>query len=182
MQKRYLILLLNAILFFPSCTETFYVTKNSTFKKTVADVNSQLSNDGYKIVGSTSEVKNNLYAEKTSYSKYTGYGTKMENNFITRDTYSFADSIGNKMNYSVEYSAKRSEKGVNYVENVEVCGCETSNPLEYEKLCGKGSEIYRINTLPKDQPIQTTDVANTTLAVTGITIALTLVLTLVLIL
>ena len=73
--------------------DTFYVTKRSTFDQAIASVQGQLASEGLKSVGSSSETKNNLFAAGTSYSKYTGYGTKMENNFVTQDTYRFADSM-----------------------------------------------------------------------------------------
>lgn len=159
--------------------DTFYVTKRSTFDQAIASVQGQLASEGLKSVGSSSETKNNLFAAGTSYSKYTGYGTKMENNFVTQDTYRFADSIGNTMNYTVAYSAKQTDNGIHYVENIEVCGCETSNPNDYERLCGNESLVKQINLTPKDQEVKQMDVMGTTLAVTGITVGLTLLITLI---
>ena len=159
--------------------DTFYATKRSTFDKAVADVQSRLAQEGLKSVGSSSDTKNNLYALGTSYSKYTGYGTMMENNFVTQDTYRFADAEGNTMKYSVSYSAKQTSDGVSYVENIEVCGCETSNPNDYERLCGNNSLVKQINLTPKDQELRQMNVMNTTLAITGITIGLTLLVSLI---
>ena len=172
--------MLFGILFcFTSCMDTFYATKQSTFDKTIASVQGQLATEGLKSVGSSSDTKNNLYASGTSYSRYTGYGTKMENNFVTQDTYRFADDEGNTMNYSVSYSAKQTSDGVPYVENIEVCGCETSNPKDYERLCGNDSFVKQINLIPKDQELKQMNVMNTTLAVTGVTVGLTLLITLI---
>lgn len=167
-------MLLGVFFCFTSCMDTFYATKRSTFDQTIASVQGKLASEGLKSVGSSTDTKNNLYAAGTSYSRYTGYGTKMENNFVTQDTYRFADAEGNTMNYSVSYSAKQSSDGVPYVENVEVCGCETSNPNDYERLCGNASVVKQINKVPKDQKLQQMNVMNTTLAVSGITVGLTL--------
>ena len=158
--------------------DTFYATKRSTFDKTIVSVQRQLNNEGLKSVGSSSDTKNNLYAAGTSYSKYTGFGTMMENNYVTQDTYRFADAEGNTMNYSVSYSAKRTEGGVQYVDNVEVCGCETSNPNDYERLCGNA--VRQIKSMPKDQELKKLNVLNTTLTLFGIAASLSLVLTLIL--
>lgn len=161
-----------------SCMDTFYATKRSTFDQAISSVQSQLANEGLEAVGSNSETKNNLYAAGTSYSRYTGYGTMMENNFVTQDTYRFSDGEGNTMNYTVSYSAKQTENGAQYVENIEVCGCETSNPKDYEKLCGNESIVKQINSLPKDQEINKMNVMNTTMAVCGVIIGGSLLITL----
>ena len=179
MRKCYLILFLGVLIGFTSCMDTFYATKQSTFEKALTSVQTQMNNDGYEVVGSNSETKNNVYVSATSYSRYTGYGSKMENNFVTQDTYRFADEEGNTMNYSVSYSAKQTSDGVPYIQDIEVCGCETSNPKDYERLCGHESLVKQINNLPKDQELKQVNVANTTLAITGITIGLTLLITLI---
>lgn len=169
-------MLLGVLFFFTSCMDTFYATKRSTFDQAIASVQGQLANEGLKSVGSSSDTKNNLYAAGTSYSRYTGYGTLMENNFVTQDTYRFADADGNTMSYSVSYSAKLTSDGLPYVENVEVCGCETSNPKDYERLCGKESSVKQINLIPKDQELKKMNVMNTTLAITGITVGVSLII------
>ena len=103
----------------------------------------------------------------------------MENNFVTQDTYRFSDADGNTMNYSVSYSAKQTSDGIPYVENLELCGCETSNPKDYERLCGNNSVVKQINDVPKDQKVEKLNVMNTTLAITGITLGLSLIISLI---
>lgn len=179
MRKCILFILFGTLFSFSSCMNTFYATKKTTFEKALASVQTQMNQDGFKVVGSNSETKNNVYVSATSYSRYTGYGSKMENNFVTQDTYRFADEEGNTMNYSVSYSAKQTNEGITYIDDIEVCGCETSNPKDYEKLCGNESIVKRINSLPKDQEIKQMDVMGTTLAVTGVTVGLTLLITLI---
>lgn len=179
MRKSSLLMLLCVLFSFSSCMKTFYATKRTTFEEALTSVQTQMNKDGFKIVGSNSETKNNVYVSAISYSQYTGYGSKMENNFVTQDTYRFADEEGNTMSYSVSYSAKQTNEGVSYIEGIEVCGCETSNPKDYERLCGNESIIKRINSLPKDQEIEQLDVMGTTLAVSGITIGLTLLITMI---
>ena len=83
------------------------------------------------------------------------------------------------MNYSVSYSAKQTREGVPYVENIEVCGCETSNPKDYERLCGKYGLLNKINNIPKDQTIEEVNILNTTLVLSGIVIGGSLLYTLV---
>lgn len=162
-----------------SCMNTFYATKKATFEKALASVQTQMGKDGFKVVGSNSETKNNVYVSATSYSKYTGYGSKMENNFVTQDTYRFADEEGNTMNYSVSYSAKQTKEGVSYIEDIEVCGCETSNPKDYDRLCGNESLVKQINSLPRDQEIKQMNVMGTTLVVSGVAVGISLLITMI---
>ena len=161
-----------------SCMDTYYVTKKTTFDGTIRSVQSQLANQGFNSTGSNTNTHNEAIVTGVSYSKYSGFGTAMANLFITQDTYRFADSLGNTLSYSVLYSAKQTSKGESYVEGVEVCGCESSNPKDYERLCGKESTIKQINTISKDLQIERLNVMDTTIAITGIGLMLSLFLVL----
>lgn len=92
-----------------SCTNTRLVTSKATFDKSINEVKAELAQQGYAPSGSSSDTKNNVYVEGTSYSRYTGYGSKMANDFITTDTYRFTNEDGNTMNFSVSYKAKKME-------------------------------------------------------------------------
>lgn len=170
-------MLLGVLFFFTSCMDTYNVTKRSTYEKSVQSIRSQMAINGFSSTGVSTSTRNETVVTGTSYSKYTGYGTRMENNYITQDTYQFTDTLGNTMSYSVSYSAKQTEGGISYVENVELCGCETSNPKDYERFCGVGSTVRRINNLPKDQEIEKVNMLNTTLAISAIIIPLSFIVT-----
>lgn len=156
--------------------DTKYVTKKSTFDAAIKSVQTQMADQGYYLNGSSTNTRNEAVVTDVSYSQYSGYGTAMVNNFITQDTYRFVDSLGNTMNYSVSYQAKQTKDGTQFVENVEICGCETSDPKEYEKLCVQEAKVKHLNDLPKDQKIKMPNVTNTLLATTGILLALTLII------
>ena len=72
-----------------------------------------------------------------SYTSKTGFGTAMKNNYVTQDTYTFADSLGNIASYSMFYALDRRENVV----KAGLCGCETSNPQDYDKVCGSISQM-----------------------------------------
>ena len=165
-----MLMLLGVLFFFTSCMDTYKVTKKSTYEKSVQSIRSQMATNGFRSTGVSTSTRNETVVTGTSYTKYAGYGTRMENNYITQDTYQFADTLGNTMNYSVSYTAKQTEGGVPYVENVELCGCETSNPKDYERFCGRAGAVRRINNLPKDQEIEKVNMLNTTLAISAIII------------
>lgn len=155
-----------SVLALTSCTNTKFVSSKTTFDRTIDEVKTDLAKQGYAPSGSSTETKNNVYVEGTSYSRYTGYGSKMANDFITTDTYRFSDSDGNTMNFSVSYKAKNSGNLI-YVTDVSTAGCETSNAKQYESLCGSSSPIKKIDQMPQDASFEEIDVMKTTLAVTG---------------
>ena len=101
-----------------------------------------------------------------SYSKYSGYGTLMGNNYITSDTYRFADTLGNSMDYTVSYQLKNSD-GFYYVTDLQVKGCETSNVREYGNLCGPTSPTKTITNLSPDTSVSLFD-ANKTYILIGV--------------
>ena len=149
-----------------SCTNTRLVTSKATFDKSINEVKAELAQQGYAPSGSSSDTKNNVYVEGTSYSRYTGYGSKMANDFITTDTYRFTNEDGNTMNFSVSYKAKQNGELI-YVTDVNTAGCETSNAKLYNTLCGSSSPIKKLDNLPQDASFEETDIMKTTLAVTG---------------
>ena len=154
-----------------SCTISHPVTTRGTFDKTVDEIKSDLAKRGYAPSGSSTETKNNVYVEGTSYSKYTGYGSKMANDFVTTDTYRFTHDDGSTMSFSVSYKAMQdASNGLVYVTEVSTAGCETSNAKQYDLLCGSNSPVNKINTMSQDASIQKTDILSTTLLVTGLTL------------
>ena len=163
--RKVLFFLFFGILFgFSSCVDTYYVTKKSTFDTAIQSVQAEMAQKGFTYIGTTTNTRNETVVTGVSYSKTTGYGTAMANNFITQDTYKFSDSLGRTMNYSVSYQKGETKEGLPYVDDVSVCGCETSVPVDYVKLCGKESEVYQLNDLSKDQKIERVNTLKTTMA------------------
>lgn len=170
-----------SIIALTSCTNTRYATSRLTLDRTVEEVKSDLATQGYALSGSSTGMKNNLYVEGTSYSKYTGYGTKMGNDIVTTDTYRFTNDEGSTMNFTLSYKAQQNAD-LTYVTDVVVAGCETSVATEYEKLCGSNSSVRKLEGLPQDASFKVADVVGTTLVATGLGVAAAIVLTLILLL
>lgn len=162
-----------------SCTNTRLVTTKTTFDKSIEDVKLELANQGYAPSGSSSDTKNNMYVEGTSYSKYSGYGSKMANDFVTTDTYRFTNEEGNTMNFSVSYKANQNKELI-YVTDVHTSGCETSDAKQYNTLCGNESPVKQLDRLPQDASFEEIDVMNTALAASGISILASLLILLML--
>ena len=158
-----------------SCMDTYYVTHKTTFDNTMSSIQAQLADQGFYLYGSSTDTRNNPVVTDVSFSKF-GYGTAMENVFVTKDTYRFADSVGNTMNFSVSYQVKQTREDIPYVENVELCGCETSNIKEYERMCGQESIVKQVNSIPKDQMLKILDNEKTLFAATGLLFGLIVLL------
>ena len=116
----------------------------------------ELKSQGYYPAGTSTDTKNEVTVTGQSYSKYSGYGTLMGNNYITSDTYRFADTTGNSMDYTVSYQLKNKD-GFFYVTDLQVKGCETSNVREYENLCGPKSPTKTITNLSPDSSVSLFD-------------------------
>lgn len=146
-----------------SCTDTKYVTSKATFDKTINNVKSEIAQKGFAPSGTSSDTKNNVYVEGTSYSRYSGYGSKMANDFVTTDTYRFTNDQGQTMNFSVSYKAKQdASQGLVYVTEVQTAGCETSDAKLYNELCGSNSAVDKIGSMPLDAAIEVPNAGKTT--------------------
>ena len=168
-KQRLLILMFASAVLLTSCTITHPVTTRGTFDKTVDEIKSDLAKRGYAPSGSSTETKNNVYVEGTSYSKYTGYGSKMANDFVTTDTYRFTHEDGSTLSFSVSYKANQDPtKGLIYVTEVSNAGCETSNAKQYDALCGINSPVKKIESIPQDATIDVPDVMGNTLLGVGL--------------
>ena len=157
-KTKILFVVLATSVFFLGCT-TYHVTSRGEFDRTIGEIQSELALEGYALSGSSTDTKNNVYVEGTSYSYYSGYGSLMANDFITTDTYRFIDEDGNTMSFSVSYrSMKDASQGLLYVTEVATTGCETSNAKQYEGLCGSSSPVIKkIQTLPQDATVRKID-------------------------
>lgn len=165
--KKYLFLLcvLSIVFGFSSCTETKYVTRKSTLDKMVDSLKTQLASEGYRTTGFSTKQTNDMEVVGISYTSKAGFGTAMKNSFVTQDTYTFADSLGNTASYSIFYALDKSDN----VEKAGMCGCETSNPQDYEKVCGF---ISQIDWMPNSDSITVTDTGSVIAIASGIIAAI----------
>ncbi len=98
-------ILLAAIFSLSSC----YTTRNLNTKEELdSNVNNAilyLSSIGFNQNGENLDTKNELVVEGVSYSTVSGYGTRMGNNVVYNDWYSFVNSAGNTIEFTVSYQA-----------------------------------------------------------------------------
>ena len=143
---------------FSSCYTTHNVVSKTSLDRTIDNVAIELKSNGYYPVGTSTGAKNELTV--TGHSEY---ATFMVNNYINSDIYRFADTLGNTMNYTVSYQLNKTSDvfyhdsvydGFYFVTELQVTGCETSNPKEYEKLCGEYSPTKKITYLYPDKSVE----------------------------
>lgn len=81
MRKGSILILLSLLCFLSvGCTSTVSVVLLPDLESANESIDIQLAEKGYSLTNKTSEQKNEVYVSGQSYSKYTGYGTKMDNN------------------------------------------------------------------------------------------------------
>lgn len=91
------------------------------------------------------------------------------------DTHHYVDGLGNTVDVAVRY-----QKHDDGVYNTELCGCETSNPKDNEKICGEAGLVKQITQLPEDHQAQRLTGFGSIMAITGFILVLNLPLLLLL--
>lgn len=155
----YCIFYLVVLMITTGCYNTHMVTSYEDHQKEIKKVQVELLNMGYELSGKETRVDNNMHVTAVSYSSQAGYGSAMQNDYITTDKYTFSDTNGNVMSYSVSYNLDESDDSVKilYVTNVNVSQCETSNPKHYSIICDSHSRIWDIEDTPKNTKVRIND-------------------------
>lgn len=96
--------------------------------------------------------------------------TSEDKNETTIETYSFSDTIGNTVNYSIAYKMKESHDGISYVENTDVISRVASNPNQYDKVFGVNSPVNKLQNIPKNDVASVYDEEKSMAALLGGTI------------
>lgn len=139
------------------CYSTQNVTSYNDLQGAINDARQELSKMGYELSGEDTRTDNSVYVEDVSYSTRAGYGTALNNKYVTFDKYTFSNADGNTISYTVSYETHRSSDGVLYVTDVSVPQCETSNPKDYNQLCGNPSPIKKIQKTTSNTPVRVFD-------------------------
>ena len=134
------------------CAVTSRVTSFGIFDNTLKAVAADLDNEGYGLVSSDRDRNNVLNHYPADYNNFEhGFSGANSIEYVYTDTYRFANDKGETIKYSVSYQTRYDpSSGVAYVNNVNITGCETSNPEHYNRLCGEGSPIHKLDNLPTD--------------------------------
>ena len=146
MKKTLLYVFCFLLFFCHSCMTKKQVTSLDAYKIAVAIINGDLSEMGYNLSASSQESKNDIYVSGTSYSRYTGYGTRWSNNFWQYDSFTYTDSLNNIVNFMVKYQMVYDE----YIYNLDVVNCSANK--NYDRICGNDGTIKTAINYLKEHP------------------------------
>ncbi|MBQ2386874.1 MAG: hypothetical protein II300_06305 [Bacteroidales bacterium] len=161
MKKVFLLLIITLTL--ASCTSTMNVTSFEQYNRNIEIVKSDLAGKGYTLSGHNQESSSNTVVTGVSYSTYTGYGTAMDNDHYTYDTYTFSNANGDFAEISLKYRGRYSSySDMNYMQTVELLGCKTSKSSDYNKICGYDSAVKPyLSNMYKDANVEVYDESKT---------------------
>lgn len=134
--------------------------------------------EGYKPSGKSSERKNEVVVTGQSYSSQAGYGTRMDNNIYTFDTYKFTNN-NKTVSYSVKYQVGNGYKDNTTYVDASLIDCNCSDAEEYEEICGDNGIVKKIAKLTPDQTSSFFDAATTYLGIIGGTLCASLLIALI---
>lgn len=133
-----------------ACTGPMYVTSVPTYNNTVDKVVAAIESQGYVLKDKKHDHRNELRHETATFEGESS-SSWIPNELVNYDTYSFADSEGNTMSFSVQYRSRTNhESGAIYYTDVQTDGCFTSNAKDCERLCGDRSPLRMLDTIQKD--------------------------------
>ena len=143
------------VLAFTACVGPMYVTSvpayNSSIDKIVADI----KESGYNYVGMNHDTRNERRHAVPHMEGDNTYSAWIPNDIVNVDTYNFADSAGNTMSFTVQFSGGIDPKDkAFYYNDVSVVGCSTSDKRDSERLCGEQSPVWTLDTIKKDMTVK----------------------------
>ncbi len=130
-----------------SCYTAISAITYADLNKGINNVGSQLSEIGYYQSGHSYNTDNDIYV-----SGYSGTQAVLDNDFVTKNRYTFTNREGNTLSFDVSYKlgvGKIDDSNIYYITDLTVPRCETSNSQDYNQLCGNNSPIYSIMYTPR---------------------------------
>ena len=154
---------------FCGCTTVAHVTSYSAFNRTVKEVADEVEKMGFSLIDveKTSSKERPLSTRSYSVDNVPsiqsageviqssdlrhGFAENTKSDHIYTDTYHFANSESETMSYAVSYhTGVDLTKGLVFIKDIYISGCEASNPSHHDRLCGDTSPIHRLDSMEKD--------------------------------
>ena len=122
----------------------------------ITNQQNDLAVKGYELSGHKEETSSNAVVTAVSYSTQSGYGTAMDNDVFTYDTYTFSNNTGDIVEIELKYRDYYSKySDVNYIQTVELLGCKTSKAADYNDVCGNNSMTkYLLQNINRDIDVE----------------------------
>lgn len=183
MKKTTILILLFALMAaMSSCTTTIPVISVNAYKSVQDDIKSEMAEMGYSLSGEKSEQKNEVSVSGVSYSRWTGYGSALKNNYWNYSEFSFVDSANNNVSYTLKYK-EYFDHGEKCIMETTLTGCNANK--KYDEICGTNGLVKKKIGAMTDNPdkyIRVTDQAGTVVTVVGVTLGLSILTTILILL
>ncbi len=141
MKKMIFCFMLFSSMFFFNCTTTIPAVSLSAIDNTNNKIADSLKTMGYELSGKQTSQTNELHSVGVSYSKYSGYGTALSNDYWRHQTLTFLDSSYNSVSYTFKYQLVTNSKGENIIRDFEMTSCSASK--DYKKICNEYGLIQK---------------------------------------
>lgn len=160
-----------------SCTTTQMTISPRAFGSTIEKIKSEISSvgKGYQLTGSGSDTKNEIKVTGQSYSKYSGYGTLMDNETSIYSNYTFTDSIGNTVEFQIKHKNANDYSRNEYIYNVEVIKCSCGDKKLFSVVCGDNGIVKQVTQIAPDQQSNIYDPGATYLTIFGVSLGVSLI-------
>lgn len=148
------------MLMLTSCYTTTNVISKQTFDNAIKETENSINQMGfYKNSESTATNSNVTSTSGIIYMPNVGYIPYHDEkkDETTIDNYSYTDTLGNTVNYSIAYKLKESSDNILYIENPNIVSRTTSNPNQYDKFFGPDSPIEKLKDIPKSDSVSLYD-------------------------
>lgn len=169
-----LMLIVLALFTMSSCTTSLMTVSPEAFSNSLYMIESDLEDNGYYLTGSGEETKNEVVVTGQSYTNEAGYGTKMDNNYITYENQQFTDQYGNKIEFVVKYFKGIDYRGKGYISDIEVVRCNCDKKEVYALACSNQGIVKRRFKIAPDQDSYFYSQGKTLGLITGSTLVATL--------
>ena len=143
------------VLAFTACVGPMYVTSEPTYNSSIDKIVADIKESGYNYVGMNHDTRNERRHEVAHMEGDYTYSAWIPNDKVNLNTYNFADSAGNTMSFTVQFSGGIDPKDkAFYYNDVSVVGCSTSDKRDSERLCGEQSPVWTLDTIKKDMTVK----------------------------
>lgn len=169
------------MLMLTGCYTSQVVVKITEFDRCTDNTFNELSEMGYYPSGDASSSKSEMVVTGVYYSQRHGLQTSFGNETTNTNTYYFSDGDGNTVEFTLTSPSVRKDKyGDLYMSECSVNGCRTSKHQDYLNACN-GVVNKNLGNIKREQT-RVYDAMATTLCITGVATAVSVLLTILLLL
>lgn len=160
-----------------SCTTARMTVSPQGLKENIKNIETELASvgDGYQLIGSESSTKNELRVAGHAYSEYTGYSTRMENDVVNYDNFTYTDSNGNTIEFQIKYKKAFDFNNKEYIHDIDVVKCNCEDKEIYSAVCSENGIVKKITRMTPNQQSNIFNQNKTILTSLGMSLGVSLI-------